>query len=72
MPQVFSGIFVLGVVLGGLVLFVIFNLLAMASQGEAYQRHLEETRIQPLNFSPLPSSTGGIDQAAPSPRIIPR
>jgi hypothetical protein len=46
------GLFFLGVVLGGLVLLVIFSLLAMAQKGDEYQDQLEFALRQRQDLDP--------------------
>lgn len=46
------GIFFLGVVLGGLVLLVIFSLLALAQKGDEYQDQLEFALRQRQHLDP--------------------
>jgi hypothetical protein len=60
------GVYCLGVVLGGVVLLVIFSLLAMAQKGDQYQEQLElalgqrqdlaSSRVNPGNSENLGSS----------------
>ena len=42
----FYGVFILGVVLGGLVLLVLYSLLAMAAKGDEYDEYLDQLELE--------------------------
>ena len=52
MSLLFYGVYILGVVLGGLVLLVIFSLLAMAQKGDEYLEKLELEMLQAQEYAP--------------------
>jgi hypothetical protein len=54
MSLFFYGIFISGVVLGGLVLLLIFSLLAMARKGDESLDQLELAMLQTQKYAPLP------------------
>lgn len=57
------GVFILGVVLGGLVFLLIFSLLAMARKGDESLEKLELARLRNSHNAPLPM------QAAPAENL---
>jgi hypothetical protein len=50
----YCGVFILGVVLGGLVFLMIFSLLAMARKGEESLEQLELAILRTQKCAPLP------------------
>jgi hypothetical protein len=50
----YCGVFILGVVLGGLVFLMIFSLLAMARKGEESLEQLELAMLRTPKCAPLP------------------
>jgi hypothetical protein len=48
------GVFILGVVLGGLVFLMLFSLLAMARKGDESLDQLELATLQTPKYAPLP------------------
>jgi hypothetical protein len=58
MSLMFYGIFILGVVLGGLVLLVLYSLLAMAQKGEESLEKLELKMLQTQEYPPSLANRG--------------
>jgi hypothetical protein len=54
MSLVFYGVIILGVVLGGLLLLVLFSLLTMAQKGDEYMEQMEREMRKPLACAPPP------------------
>jgi hypothetical protein len=52
MSLFFFGVFILGMVLGGLVLLVLFSLLAMAQKGDEALDQLELEMLQTQEYAP--------------------
>lgn len=52
MSLFFYGVFILGVVLGGLVLLVLLSLLAMAQKGDEYLDQLELEQYRVREYAP--------------------
>ena len=50
----YCGVFILGVVLGGLVFLMIFSLLAMARKGDESLDQLELAMLRTQEYAPLP------------------
>ncbi|OGR31243.1 MAG: hypothetical protein A2139_07330 [Desulfobacca sp. RBG_16_60_12] len=48
------GVFILGVVLGGLVFLILFSLLAMARKGDEALEQLELAMLRTPKYAPLP------------------
>ena len=46
MSLFFYAVFTLGVVLGGLVLLVVYSLLAMAAKGDEYDEYLDQLELE--------------------------
>jgi hypothetical protein len=61
------GVVILGVVLGGLVLLVIFSLMAMARKGDESLERLELARLRPPTSDSLPGEKSpGETHSAPA------
>ncbi len=56
MSLLFYGVLILGVMLGGLVLLVIFSLLAKAQKGDESLEKWESEMLQTQECGPLPST----------------
>jgi hypothetical protein len=54
MSLLWCGVFILGVVLGGLVFLILFSLLAMARKGDESLEQLELARLRTPKYAPLP------------------
>jgi len=54
MSLLYCGVFILGVVLGGLVFLILFSLLAMARKGDESLDQLELAMLQTPKYAPLP------------------
>jgi hypothetical protein len=52
MSLFFYGVLILGVVLGGLVLLVLYSLLAMAAKGDEYLDQLESEHYRVREYAP--------------------
>jgi hypothetical protein len=52
MSLFFYGVIILGIVLGGLVLLVLYSLLAMAQRGDECLDQLELEMFKPLEYAP--------------------
>jgi len=58
MSHMFYGVFIIGVVLGGLVLLVLYSLLAMAQKGEEYLDQLELEQYRVREYAPSLTKKG--------------
>ena len=54
MSLLWCGVFILGVVLGGVVLLILFSLLAMARKGDESLEQLELARLRTPKYAPFP------------------
>jgi hypothetical protein len=52
MSLFFYGVIILGIVLGGLVLLVLYSLLVMAQRGDEYLDQMELERLKSLEYAP--------------------